>query len=352
LVVLANCQRLPENDGCNGVIGCLSSSNGIVLGGDSAARLAATRELQSAAAARSAWFGGRAPRPGLVILDAGSARNAKFVTAKDWTLNYARLADNRAEGDGPSRRGDDGGAADVPFAVDAAGAEFDVTRPGVLAHEICHRHAHRAFEQAWGPNSVLPDMLDEVVAVSCESKDMKEERIRQFARSVTQGNSIPWRDFLNTRHPLKNQDAMKAMSRLAKPGSGAVTFDIRPGSAYGLKLAVFYSQAAAFGAFLDARSCKGKRVFGQLLSTYDSRQDLDYWLHVNGARFCLPLSVAAFEDAFSRFIAQAGSDRARGSSGPDAAYGVKIRSASLGAPQDTIRPGFFLATPLHSRRAG
>jgi hypothetical protein len=293
--------RIAQGDGCNGVIGCLSSSNGIVLGGDSSARLAATLELRSAAAAHSAWFGGKAPLPGLVILDAGSARNAKFVSAKAWTLNYARSTESLAGEDGAPLRVVDRWA---PFAIDNATAEFDVARPGVLAHEICHRHAYRAFQQAWGPNRVLPDMLDEVAAISCESKDMKAERVRQFARSFTQRNFIPWRDFLGTRHPLKNEEAMKAMSRLAKPGSGAVAFDIQPGSVYGLKLAIFYSQAAAFGAFLDVRSCKGKRVFGQLLSTYDPRQDLDHWLHFNGARFCLPLSVAAFEDSFSRFIQQ------------------------------------------------
>lgn len=149
-------------------------------------------------------------------------------------------------------------------------------------------------------------MLDEVAAISCESATMKDERLHQFARSFSKGSYIPWQAFLATKHPLKGDEAMKAMSRLARPGSGTVTFDIRSGSAYGSKLAIFYSQAAAFGAFLEARSCKGMRVFGHLLSTYDSRRGLDQWLRVNGARFCLPSSIGAFETAFSRHIEQYG----------------------------------------------
>jgi hypothetical protein len=103
---------------------------------------------------------------------------------------------------------------------------------------------------------------------------------------------------------LKDKESIEAMSRLVKSGSGAVTFDVPSGSTYGGKLAIFYAQAAAFGAFLEARSCKGRQVYGQLLSTLDRGQDLDRWLRSNGTRLCLPNSAGAFERSFSLFIAR------------------------------------------------
>jgi hypothetical protein len=304
LLALASCQRQLASDDCNAVIDCLSSRYGIVLGSDAAARVAAMRELRSAAAAYSDWLDGKVPPPGLVILDLKAAHNAKFIRESEWTLNFARSGSGQSGGgEELIRRGD------TPFTASETSGEFDVTRPGILAHEICHYHASRAFKQAQGGSSRLPDMLDEVAAISCESEDMKNERVRQFAQSFTQRSFIAWTAFLETRHPLKNQEAMNAINRLAKPASGVVAFDIPPGSAYGSKLAIFYSQAAAFGAFLDARSCKGKQAFGQLLSTYDPRQGLDRWLHSNGARFCLPSSVAAFEESFSQYIEQSRAGR-------------------------------------------
>lgn len=301
LLALASCERL-SSDGCNGVMDCFASTNGIVLGGDAPMRLAAARDLDSAAAAYSAWFDRKAPPDGLIILDEQSRLSSKLVDTKAWTLDYARSANNGGEGSRPENRsGAKGAASESPFAISETSSEFDVARPGVLAHEICHRHASRAFEQAWGTARDFPHMLDEVAAISCESESMKDERLRQFARSFAKGDFIPWRTFLATGHPLKDDATLKAMSRLARPGSGTVTFDIRPGSAYGLKLALFYSQAAAFGAFLKARSCRGMQVLGHLLSTYDQQKGLDRWLRSNGSRFCLPSSLEAFETAFSNY---------------------------------------------------
>lgn len=313
-ISLGSCERFPDGDGCNGVIGCLSSTNGIVLGRDASARHAAARELDSAAAAYFAWFG-KLPPDGLIILNVMSADNAKFIAGTEWTLNYTRSAVSDEGGDRPAppQRTGDAGAPETPFAISETSAEFDIARPGVLAHEICHRHASRAFEQAWGREADFPHMLDEVAAISCESEAMKDERTRQFLRSFATGDYIPWRSFLTTKHPLKDDETMKAMSRLAPLGSGTVAFDIQPGSVYGAKLAVFYSQAAAFGAFLEARSCKGMRVLGHLLSTYDRRQGLDRWLRSNGPRFCLPSSVQAFETAFAHYMGQVGGDRSTSS---------------------------------------
>jgi hypothetical protein len=265
------------------------------------------RELQFAASSYSGWFDGQAGLPGLVILDASARDDGRFIRETAWTIIYDRSPAWSMGGDGrpyaPQKAGPRDSAVNAKsFALSRAGGEFDLTRRGILAHEICHKYAFQAFEQAWGGGRVFPDMLDEAAAISCESEQMKAERISQFAEQFAKGAAIPWHEFLATKHPFKDGEAMKELRRLAGAGRGAVTFDISPGSPYEAKIGIFYSQAAAFGAFVSERSCKGTQAIGALLSTYDPRHDLDQWLRSNGARLCLPNSIDAFEKSFFEYI--------------------------------------------------
>lgn len=106
---------------------------------------------------------------------------------------------------------------------------------------------------------------------------------------------------------------IRALEQLSKSGRGAGVFDIKPGSSYGSKVAVFYSQAAAFGDFVNTRSCRGSQAIGSLLTTYDARTGLDQWLRSNGAGFCLPDSLARFDQSFALFMKQ-GKSRPRSAS--------------------------------------
>ncbi|MFL6843385.1 MAG: hypothetical protein ACJ8ER_00710 [Allosphingosinicella sp.] len=156
----------------------------------------------------------------------------------------------------------------------------------------------------------MPDMLDEVAAISCETDELKRTRLDLFAQLFAEGKIIGWDAFLATRHPLKTDPAMiRALSALEKSGGSAVTFDIKPGSSYARKVALFYSQGAAFGAFVRARSCAGERVIGLLLTTYDPGEGLDRWLHTKGAGLCLPGSAKQFGEAFVQFMRHSRSAR-------------------------------------------
>jgi hypothetical protein len=156
-----------------------------------------------------------------------------------------------------------------------------------------------------GADEILPDMLDEVAAISCETRHLRSAKLDLFARLFGEGKLIPWDGFLVTRHPLKADPAMiRALAQLGKSGRGAMAFDLKPGSSYAGKVALFYSQGAAFGDFISTRSCRGRQAIGGLLATYDPREGLDQWLRSNGARFCLPTSISGFEESFSRFVQQ------------------------------------------------
>jgi hypothetical protein len=193
----------------------------------------------------------------------------------------------------------------VSLAISRGHGGFDMTTPGVLAHEICHRYAARAFAQAWRRSRRLPDMVDEIAAISCEPEEMKASRLDLFARLFAEGKSIPWEEFLITGHPLKTDPAMvRALAQLGKSGKGAATFEIKPGSTHGSKVALFYAQAAAFGEFLTVRSCRASQAIGGLLTTYDPHTGLDQWLRSRGADFCLPSSLAGFKQSFAHFIKQ------------------------------------------------
>ncbi|HEX8126670.1 MAG TPA: hypothetical protein VF548_13925 [Allosphingosinicella sp.] len=289
--------------------------NGVVIGRDSRERLLAARELDSAAASYSAWFPGKPAVAGLVLLDSSAARRASLVRGTSWTLTYDLASKPGMEGlsaiarPGPSNARDWARGKGPLLAARDKNVVFDVTRPGVLAHEICHRHAARAFAQAWSPSRKLPDMLDEVAAISCETEELKAGRLELFARLFADGKLIPWDGFLVTRHPLKEDPAM--IRALAGLGKGAVAFDIKPGSSYELKVALFYAQAAAFGDFVNRRSCRGRQAIGNLLATYDPREGLDHWLRSSGARFCLPASVGKFEESFSQAMGQGAAGRRR-----------------------------------------
>lgn len=310
--LLASCGKVPEPASCGEATDCLASAHGVVIGHDASARLAATRELQSAAASYSAWFPGDSPLAGLVVLDAAAAGKTSIVRGTFWTLNYDLAARPVLDGNsdflrsGPRNTGLDGASGNrTSLAAGRENGEFDMARPGVLAHEICHRYAARVFARVWGRSRSGSDMLDEVAAISCETEELRAGRLDLFARLFADGKLIPWESFLVTRHPLKTDQAMiRTLRQLGAHGRGAVTFDIKPGSSYGSKVALFYSQAAAFGDFVSTRSCRGRRTIGALLATYDPREGLDQWLRSSGAEFCLPTSTGEFEETFSQFMKQ------------------------------------------------
>lgn len=312
-LALAGCDRLDPTPDCLGAPSCLQSEHGVVVGRDDSARRAAVRELGSAAATHRQWFDGRPASPGLVLLDPAAKAHVRRIRGTRWTLTYDLAIQRAAESlAGPPQIPAGGAARDerdpaTPFSVSRSNGDFDVARPGVLAHEICHRHALRAFDSAWRGKTALPDMLDEVAAISCETDALRASRLDLFARLFAAGELISWNGFLATRHPLKTDPEMiRTLARLGKAGAGAVTFDIEPGSAHEGKVALFYSQAAAFGDFVAARSCRGRRAIGALLTTYDPRQGLDRWLRDRGAALCLPRSLGEFEPAFEAFVRRKG----------------------------------------------
>jgi hypothetical protein len=145
-------------------------------------------------------------------------------------------------------------------------------------------------------------MLDEVAAISCEPNAEKQDRIALFAQLLEQGRTIPWEGFLQAGHPLKTEAARKLLLGVGKRDRGAVAFDVAPGSSYEREIALFYSQAAAFGEFMKARSCVGAGAIGRLLTTYDPREGFDRWLHGNATGLCLPGSVKEFGNSFDQFI--------------------------------------------------
>jgi hypothetical protein len=254
------------------------------------------------------------------MLDGAVAGQASLVRGTAWTLTYDLPAGGAMDGDPAFPKSGRGGIRmkENFLAARRGNAEFDVTRPGVLAHEICHRYAARAFAKAWGRATFLPDMLDEVAAISCESEVLRAARVDLFAGLFADGKVIPWDEFLVTKHPLKSDPAMvQALKRLDKPGQAAVTFDIEPGSSYEGKVALFYSQAAAFGEFVGAHSCSGRHAIGELLATYDPRGGLDPWLRDHGRDLCLPNNASEFERAFARFFR----NRQATGSGPNVGLG-------------------------------
>jgi hypothetical protein len=126
-----------------------------------------------------------------------------------------------------------------------------------------------------------------------------------FERRLADEKLIPWDVFLNTRHPLKTDAGMvSALSQLRRSGKSAVVFDVKPGSSYAGKVALFYSQAAVFGQFVSARSCRGRGAVGELLTNYDPRAGLDQWLRAHGTGLCLPRSMTEFEASFAAFVRQ------------------------------------------------
>jgi hypothetical protein len=309
-LALGSCQGSSEPASCGGASDCLASAPGVVIGRDASARRAAGRELLSAATSYSAWFPGEKAAPGLIVLDKAAAGKASLVRGTLWTLKYDLAAKPALDGGlprpaGPKAATHGAWGNGTSLAVSQENGEFDVTRPGVLAHEICHRHASRAFARTWRRRVALPDMLDEVAAISCEGEELRAARFDLFARLFADGKVIPWDGFLVTKHPLKSDPAtIRALASLGNSGRDTVTFEIKRGSSYERKVALFYSQAAVFGDFLATHSCQGRQAIGNLLVTYDPRETLDQWLRSNGTRLCLETSVGEFEEAFWGFMKQ------------------------------------------------
>jgi hypothetical protein len=282
ILALAACQ--PRSGECTGLHNCLSATPGVVLGGDPALRIKAQRDLRLAAATYAAWLGRDAPR-GAVVLDAAARGSSKSLDGMSWRLTYdATMREALAaagEGSGPS-----------------------LDRPGVLAHEICHKYASLVFRGSRGEDRTIPDMLDEVAAVSCETQALRDERLDDFSRYFGAGGTIPWRRFLLARHPLKASPAMMAaVQSLQASGKATVTFDLKQGSSSARDVGLFYGQAAAFIEFVKVRSCRGQRAIGELLVSYEPGAGLDPWLRAHGAALCLPTSEPAFARSFAQFMA-------------------------------------------------
>jgi hypothetical protein len=316
--LIASCREASPAAGCGALANCLATPHGIILGRDPAARAVAANELRFAAGAYRGWLGEEAP-PGLLILDTRAKKDSGRVGGTAWTMTYDLVGDSAMAGPVPASDAStaQGGAdSDEPLAVSRANSDFDITRRGVLAHEICHKYASFAFNRIWSGQRRLPDMLDEVAAISCETNVSRSQRVRLFASRFAKGQAIPWRGFLATAHPLKGDAAVsKVLESLGTDGKNTVTFDIRPGSRYEGQIALFYSQAAAFGGFLETGACKGKAAIGRLLTTYDPEAGFDSWLKANGREFCLPSSSAEFGRLFGQHLAKQGGLRAEAKAG-------------------------------------
>lgn len=288
IAVIAN-SCYSEAADCSQLADCMSSKHGIIVGRDTAARNAAHQELDLAAATYATWLN-RAPPPGVVILDPKRADAFDVVAAGSQSGMFWRLTYGEA----------------VREASGAAGhgaARLD--RPGVLAHEICHKYATVAFGAARQRNQALPAMLDELAAVSCETQALRSERLQEFSRHFFNEDTIPWEHFLAAPHPLTGSRAAEEAMRAARlSGRSTLTFTLPPASSLARDVEVFYGQAGAFVEFVRVRSCKGLGAVGSLLLTYDSERGLEAWLRSNGHALCLPTSTRAFAREFQEFMSR------------------------------------------------
>ena len=307
-LIVSGCQTF--SNPCRGIERCLSSLHGIILGGSSSSRNAAKRELQQAASTYYSWTG-KSPPSGAVALDQAARRSFESLGAISWRLTFdptiarnLRAAIVRANDSASGAKSSSPNESEKSPLPDYEGnSTYDLDRPGVLAHEICHKYASLLFDSVWHKRRDFPDMLDEVAAISCESRQLKSERLDEFSRLVGQGEVIPWDTFLLTEHPLKSDKSINdALQRLQASGSNTVTFSLGTDSSYTRKTDLFYNQGAAFGEFLRTKSCYGGRALGELLVSYDQKKGLNAWLSSHGPRMCLPSSTATLGRAIREFI--------------------------------------------------
>jgi len=289
-------------------------SPGIIIGGDAESREKAQQELLDAADTYFLWTHQAAPF-GAIILNQRISENEKqhVINGRDlsWSLNYdltvakglsAALSRAKANSPTPSNAGLP--VRNVVIVDDVKDFYSVGGRSGVLAHEICHKYASVLWKRSWNGKRALPDMLDEMAAISCETQPAKTERLIQFSK-YADSSYIPFDNSLNTAHPLKTGSRIAAkLQGLALSGQKTLSFQLPSGSDSSKGVAVFYGQAGAFIDYLQASSCSSNKVLGRLLTSYDPESSFDNWLRLNGASLCLPTSVTELDRLFRLYVAR------------------------------------------------
>lgn len=180
------------------------------------------------------------------------------------------------------------------LSVSLGDQKFDATM-----HEICHVFFANSMRGV--PYS---DALDEVAAVSCETDAFLSLRVQDFKAITKRIDPVSWDEFLRMRHPVKGQrELAKALSAGVSRAETSLSFALDSESDLGRSVDLFYSRAAVFALFWQAR-CPGMGVLTDLAESMAENKKFSEWLAASDSE-CVPSSIAEFEVSLGAMLEQA-----------------------------------------------
>lgn len=282
-IFLASCDAR-HTASCTKHTSCYAVGSVYVVGAPEDQKLSIAEALKNAARSYRTWAMAEPP-PGLILFDKSVRLSDSISGRAGWKFSYDTKRDPHYNFGRASH------SSEAPLTGEAGqpGTSLDSS---VLAHEVCHKYAQYLFSETRSSSNKLPDAVNEIAAVSCESADRKRERLKEFRGLYKQGRHVAWGAFLSSSHPLKDTlllTKIKSFGTAAKSNHMTFTFDRNSG--LGSKVEAFYGQSAAVATFLESRNCADASAVGRLIKEYDAKLGLGPWL---ARASCLPRNVAEF----------------------------------------------------------
>lgn len=183
------------------------------------------------------------------------------------------------------------GSSGEPISVSFGERNFDTAM-----HEICHA----LFSNSMAGRS-YSDAMDEIAAVSCESDDYLGLRMQDFKKSAGEFDPVPWNEFLEMRHPLKDHNEFaKALRAGASRAETSLGFVLDNESELGRSVDLFYAQAAVFSLYWKAR-CPNENILSDLARSLSEKTKFSEWLAASNSK-CVPGSIADFEASLNAML--------------------------------------------------
>ena len=182
---------------------------------------------------------------------------------------------------------------------------------GLMQHELCHTwlnsyvnrlaKGHQPLPQTYAAyGTVLPDWLDEAVAVSCENVGDRERRISDLRRTQAVEMIVPLASFLESQHPRNNRQA--TFKELTTPESQSeVTVSVKISARGSVSPTIaFYAQAYGVLNFLKEISGRPD-IAGQIINAFVKGGDARAAV-LNSVTQQRRLSLAELEQLWAQWV--------------------------------------------------
>jgi hypothetical protein len=247
------------------------------------------------------WYTFR-PLKGSLLLDAGISEPLPIRRQSHWTLRYdpsgpRMLTDVLRELPGSVVSGPtliEG--QDIEMAIHGLGGQQSAERLNVAVHEVCHVLFSNAMKGIRHSAA-----MNEIAAISCESEESVSRRLISFKKLLDRDRMIPWDQFLQMDHPIKEDKQFYGLlDTAARKAETNISFTLDNQSNLGEGLELFYSQSAAF-VRTWRMECDQENILHDMVIQLSKGRTFSEWLSTN--RFeCSPRTVAEFNNAMRRVL--------------------------------------------------